>query len=140
MEEHNEKMLLEILRMARELVINEHTDRRAQLHNSWLYESEQLWKTRRMKLKYPDIPPYPTEQDVLERAQKLLKFLVLGDVTNTDILPTKVEEITETEPIIEETTEPIIEEKNEPKSIKEEPAGRILPQVLKQIEKMRNKF
>lgn len=146
-------MLLEILRMARELVINEHTDRRAQLHNSWLYESEKAWATQRMKLKYPDIPPYPTEQDVLERAQTLLKFLVLGnsnsitvkDIELSVVLPEEVKEetvpvveITHSEEPIEETTieqvvtEPIVE--------KEEPSGRILPTVLKKLEQMRNKF
>jgi len=66
---------LEILRMARELVINEHTDRRAEMHNQWLVESNELWRTRRMRLAYPPIPPYPNENDIIARAQKLLEFL-----------------------------------------------------------------
>jgi hypothetical protein len=123
------------------------------LHNSWLYESEKAWATQRIKLKYPDIPPYPTEQDVLERAQTLLKFLVLGnsnsitvkDIELSVVLPEEVKEetvpvveITHSEEPIEETTieqvvtEPIVE--------KEEPSGRILPTVLKKLEQMRNKF
>jgi hypothetical protein len=153
MDKDSEKSLLEILRMARELVINEHTDRRAQLHNTWLYESNQLWQSRRMKLKYPDIPPYPTEQDVLERAQTLLKFLVLGN-TETPVreivLPTTLQEEALPEPVktVVEESEPQIIEESEPQIIeepsvdllREEPSGRILPAVLKQIEKMRNKF
>ena len=66
---------LEILRMARELVINEHTDRRAEMHNQWLVESNELWRTRRVRLAYPSIPPYPNENDIIARAQKLLEFL-----------------------------------------------------------------
>jgi len=65
---------LEILRMAREIVINEHTDRRAEMHNQWLVESNELWRTRRVRLAYPAIPPYPTENDIIARAQKLLEF------------------------------------------------------------------
>lgn len=149
MEDTSEQMLLEILRMARELVINEHTDRRAQLHNNWLYESEQLWKTRRMKLKYPDIPPYPTEQDVLERAQTLLKFLVLGNnkvQSETPVeLPVAFPQETKQEPIVEETNLLVTEEKIIPPEElvaeeKVETSGRILPAVLKKIEQMRSKF
>jgi len=147
MDKDSEKSLLEILRMARELVVNEHTDRRAQLHNAWLYESEKAWATQRIKLKYPDIPPYPTEQDVLERAQTLLKFIVLGNnkpTTEKDIkLPVvlseevKVMPVTEVTKIEETTVEQVVTE-----SIveKEEQSGRILPTVLRRLEQMRNKF
>lgn len=136
MDRDSEKMLLEVLRMARELVINEHTDRRAQLHNAWLYESEQAWKTCRIKLKYPDIPPYPTEQDFLERAQTLLKFLVIGNNEPT-VLPKA------TPPVIQQ--ELLSQEKNAPEETvvkstdKEDSRKGILPSVLKRIEKLRNK-
>lgn len=66
---------LEILRMAKEIVINEYTDRRAQEHNQWLKDSEELWRTKRVKLPYPDIPPYPTEVEIVKRAQTLFAFL-----------------------------------------------------------------
>ncbi len=154
MDKDSEKSLLEILHMARELVINEHTDRRAQLHNEWLYESEKAWTTQRMKIKYPDIPPYPTEQDVLDRAQTLLKFIVLStyttpkqDVVLSITLPEEIlEEQTELEqsPPPVELEQPVIEL---PKLISEPvvqppievPRG-LLPAVLNQIEKIRNKF
>lgn len=66
---------LEILKIARELVINEHTDRRANLHNQWLVDSDRLWRTNRKRLAYPEIPPYPTEKEILERAKVLMGFL-----------------------------------------------------------------
>lgn len=66
---------LEILRIAKDLVINEYTDRRAQDHNKWLRESEEMWRNKQVKLPYPDIPPYPTEVDIVKRAQTLFAFL-----------------------------------------------------------------
>lgn len=66
---------LEILKMARDLVINEYTDRRAQDHNKWLADFEVIWKNNRIRLPYPDIPPYPTETEIVARAQILLNFL-----------------------------------------------------------------
>lgn len=75
---HQDLINLEILKMARELVINEHTDRRANLHNQWLLESDKLWRTSRIRLSYPEIPPYPTESEILERAKSLMEFLNSG--------------------------------------------------------------
>lgn len=62
--------------MAKELVTNEYIDRRAQLHNKWLKEAEDSYLTLGATVPYPDIPPYPTENDVVARAQALLKFLL----------------------------------------------------------------
>jgi hypothetical protein len=70
---------LEILKMARELVINEYIDRRAQEHNEWLDKSTQMWKTNRVTLAYPTIPPYPTEKEIITRAKTLLQFLKEDD-------------------------------------------------------------
>ncbi len=70
-----ESINFEILRIAKELVVNEYVDHRAQLHNQWLIESDQLWRTRRLRLAYPPIPPHPTEEDVVKRARLLLEFL-----------------------------------------------------------------
>lgn len=66
---------LELLRMARELAVNEYIDRRAELHNRWLDESDKLWSTRRSRLPYPTIPPYPTEAEILLKADALLAFI-----------------------------------------------------------------
>lgn len=71
---------LEILKMARELTINEYIDRRAQEHNEWLDKSSELWKTQRLTLAYPVIPPYPTEKEIITRAKALMDFLLMGGV------------------------------------------------------------
>jgi hypothetical protein len=70
---------LEILKIARELVINEYIDRRAQEHNEWLEKSAELWKTQRLALAYPVIPPYPTEKEIITRAVTLMEFLIVDD-------------------------------------------------------------
>lgn len=66
---------LEILKMVKDLVISEHQDRRAQDHNRWLAESDQAWRNQRVRLPYPTIPPYPTEKEIIDRAQEVLEFL-----------------------------------------------------------------
>jgi len=115
---------LEILRMAREIVINEYTDLRAELHNKWLAEYEWAWRAYRVKTPYPSIPPYPTEVDIVTRAQILFNFVMRE--TQSTIVQTPVNEPTVvstpetvvsesiTEPVIEPTVEPVIEPVVEP--------------------------
>lgn len=115
----------EILKMARDIVINEYTDRRAQLHNQWITQSQQA-KQRGQSVPYPDIPAYPTEEQIVARAQTLMKFL-RGEITVSDT-PTntaKSESAATVEPVPQspvqvETTkvqpEPTITSKPEPDS------------------------
>jgi hypothetical protein len=67
----------EILKMARDLVINEYIDKRADMHNRWLVEADVLWKASKLALPYPSIPPYPTETDILGRARVLMDFVTV---------------------------------------------------------------
>lgn len=92
---------LEILKMARELVLNEYTDRRAQDHNKWLADFETVWKNTRVRLPYPDIPPYPTENEIVKRAQVLMDFIHDNyseeqeknqNIEETDITPDTVQD------------------------------------------------
>ena len=76
MSESNANTRLELLRIARELVINEYIDKRAQDHNNWLSQSEIMWKTKGIKLPYPPFPPYPTEADIIARANALEQYLI----------------------------------------------------------------
>lgn len=98
---------VEILRMAKELVTSEYTDKRAELHNKWLIESEHLWKTQRLRVAYPTIPPHPTEKYIVEVANVLMSFVVRHPVSTAEPnLPPKselpvVEEVTESEPVPE---------------------------------------
>lgn len=86
---------LEILKIARELAVNEYIDRRAQEHSDWLSKSSELWKTQRMMLAYPVIPPYPTEREIIARAKTLIDFLLVDTVSTVEYiiseLDTKIE-------------------------------------------------
>jgi len=66
---------LEILRIARDLAYSDYNNRKADIHNKWVSDSAQLWQTRRQRLAYPPIPSYPTEDEIVERALKLVAFL-----------------------------------------------------------------
>lgn len=66
---------LELLRIARDLAYSDYNNRKADIHNKWVSESAQLWQTRRQRLAYPPIPAYPTEEEIVERALKLVSFL-----------------------------------------------------------------
>jgi hypothetical protein len=105
---------LEILKMARELVINEYIDRRAQDHNLWVAQSDELMRTRGFKLQYPAFPPYPTEADIIAKADSLIRFMAapiepppaipqtptaIGETAPIDEVPTKEAEITEIAPV-----------------------------------------
>jgi hypothetical protein len=110
---------LEILKMARELVLNEYTDRRAQDHNKWLADFESVWKNTRVRLPYPDIPPYPTETEIVKRAQTLMDFIhdnytqttVDNSVVETSVVDDQeIAVILETEIEKEESLEEVVEE------------------------------
>lgn len=97
MENKDKSVHFELLKMAKEIVVNEYIDKRAQDHNRWLAESEIAWKYRRIRLPYPTIPPYPTEKDIVARAKVLYEFLENKDPSNTSPPPT----VTSLEPISE---------------------------------------
>jgi hypothetical protein len=80
----NTPIALELIKISKELVINEYTDKRAQEHNKWLINSEKLWKFNKVNLPYPDIPPYPTENDIIKKAQILMDFLIKNNNENID--------------------------------------------------------
>jgi hypothetical protein len=95
MENNSDFTLLEILKMAKEIVINEHVDQRAEVHNQWLLDSDLLWKSRKLRLAYPTIPPYPTEIDIVVRAKVLMDFLNSGTHTQQTIHNVDQKEIKE---------------------------------------------
>lgn len=66
---------IELIKMARELVINEYLDRRSQDHNKWVSDAEQVWKTQGKRLAYPSFPIYPSELDIIKKAKSLQEFL-----------------------------------------------------------------
>jgi hypothetical protein len=145
MENSIDQALLEILRMARELTINEYKDRRAELHNRWLAESERMWRMSRARLVYPTIPPHPTETEILARAKILMNFVAVSvpdtelvqvaepivDVLPTIVTPLMVEVEPESPPIV---TSDLPLKTTPPESL---PPGGILPSVRRRLEEMK---
>jgi len=70
------KHRMEILRMARQMLNEQYINRRAEDHNRWLADADVAWRTKGIRLPYPPFAPYPTEEQVLAKAQELLKFVV----------------------------------------------------------------
>lgn len=66
---------LELLRLARDLAYSDYNNRKADIHNKWVSDSALLWKNQRLRLAYPAIPSYPTEEEIVRRALKLVEFL-----------------------------------------------------------------
>ena len=87
------KHRMEVLRMARQLLNEEYINRRAEDHNKWLAESDVAWRTKGVKLPYPPFAPYPTEAQILAKAQELIGFVVKEDADK--ILPKSVIETPE---------------------------------------------
>jgi hypothetical protein len=108
MNDQYDPIALEILKMARELVLNEYTDKRAQDHNKWLADFEVVWKNNRIRLPYPDIPPYPTEKEIVRRAQVLMDFLHTNkNNNNTNVIDSNktVNNVPSVEQLVEIATE-----------------------------------
>jgi hypothetical protein len=78
------KHRMEVLRMARTLLNEEYINKRAEDHNKWLAEADQAWRNKGIKLPYPPFAPYPTEAQILERAETLMKFIGKGRVEDTN--------------------------------------------------------
>lgn len=72
---HSNPTNLELLRLATELVYSNYNNRRANLHNQWLADNDRMMKLYRTSVPYPVIPPYPTEEEIIAKAQKLIEFL-----------------------------------------------------------------
>lgn len=131
MESKIDPSLLEVLKIAKELTINHHADKRAELHNKWLLESDTMWKARRLRVAYPPIPPYPSEEDILIKAKSMLEFLhakpTQAEVKEVLVkIDTPEEVVPVAEPVIE-TVVPITEIVVEPE--KEEPIEQVVAPV-----------
>jgi hypothetical protein len=151
MSKNIDPVTFEILKIAKELVINEYTDRRAEQHNKWLVESEHLWRTQRLRLAYPTIPPYPTEEDIIARAALMLEFvkrrdvepeIVNNDIVDTEVVDNDIELKLEQSVVEEPTTDTqditdVVEKETPPET---KSSKRILPTVLDKLDEMRKSF
>lgn len=98
-----------LLELAKELLIMEYNDRKAQDHNRWLLESEKAWRVSRTRLEHPPFPPFPTHDDIVQRAKSLQGFVQAHqESTVTSDIP-KQESI-----CITETTATIVESESTP--------------------------
>lgn len=97
------KHRMEVLRMARQMLNEEYINKRAEDHNKWLAESDVAWRTKGIKLPYPPFVPYPTEAQVLAKAQELIKFVVKEEDADK-ILPAQAVEA----PVVPPPTAPLI--------------------------------
>lgn len=114
-----DQVKLEMLRIAKEIVMNEYTERRAQEHNKWLVESEHLWRTQKLRLAYPVIPMYPSEAEVITRADKLMEYL-----TTSSLNPVKPPM---SEPATESTQTQVLVEHDQPlETFQDAPQGHTL--------------
>lgn len=66
---------LEILKLAKELAYSDYNNRKADLHNQWVAESDYMWRTKKLRVAYPPIPPFPSEEEIARRAERLLAFI-----------------------------------------------------------------
>ncbi len=66
---------LEVLKLAREILLEEFTEKKIASHTKWLSDSEKLWHNHRQVLPYPVNPIYPNEEVIIDRAKSLLNFI-----------------------------------------------------------------
>ena len=69
-----------------------------------------MWRTQRLRLAYPDIPTPPTEIDIVERAQIMLKFIGHSDDAPITSMPdSAIAEPVKEQPPLKETTHSFVD-------------------------------
>jgi hypothetical protein len=61
----------ELVKRARQILIQEYTAMRNQQHQQWVRESAMTWKNKGVLIAYPPAKMYPTEQEVVDKALEL---------------------------------------------------------------------
>jgi hypothetical protein len=79
----------ELVKRARQILIQEFTAMRNQQHQQWLRESAMTWKNKGVLIAYPPAKMYPTEQEVVDKALELFNRSnqTITTVTNTPVIP-----------------------------------------------------
>lgn len=72
---NNNPTNLELLRLATELAYSDYNNKRANIHNQWLADNDKMRRMYGTTVPYPTIPPYPTEEEIIFKAKKLVQFL-----------------------------------------------------------------
>lgn len=84
------KQRFELLKMARELLNEDYINRRAEDHNKWVAENDELWRTKRRNLPYPPFAQYPTDDEIVKAALNLYNFIYMEsreDVNVQEAMP-----------------------------------------------------
>jgi hypothetical protein len=75
---------LRAITLVRELALKDYHEKRAWLHDRWVKDSESIWKSNKVILSYPDLPPYPSEAELFAAAREVIE-LMKNPVTDADI-------------------------------------------------------
>lgn len=65
---------VEVLKIARDLLMDEYVERVNQLEQRWAAESALNWRAYQKVIPYPTLPAPPSVADILDTAQMLLEF------------------------------------------------------------------
>jgi hypothetical protein len=61
----------ELLKKARQILVQEYTTMRSHQHQQWIKNSENSWRTNGVLIAYPTARLYPTEQEIINKALEL---------------------------------------------------------------------
>jgi hypothetical protein len=105
---------LRAITVVRELALRDYHEKRAWLHDRWVKDSESIWKSNKVILSYPDLPPYPSEAELFAAAREVIE-LMKNPVTDSDIksaedMLAKQEVLKETPPEEVQPEAPVVEE------------------------------
>ena len=65
----------ELLKISADIVMSEYVTRKNDIHEKWIVESLYLWQSQGVRLAYPQLPPYPSNEDIIAKARSLADFL-----------------------------------------------------------------
>jgi hypothetical protein len=66
---------LELLKMAKEMMEQDYFAKRDKISNEWHSSVEMHSKLNMTPPEYPELPPYPSEQEIIDKAQALNNFI-----------------------------------------------------------------
>ena len=65
---------IEVLKIARDLLMDEYVELVNQLEQRWAAESALYWRAQQIIVDYPGLPAPPSVDRILEKAEQLLAF------------------------------------------------------------------
>ena len=66
---------LELLKMAKEMLVEDYYTKKEQITNNWSTQCDQAKQTGTPLPEHPAMPAYPTEQEIISKAQTLNGFV-----------------------------------------------------------------